>query len=226
VGPSAACRGIQFHSSPNGGNGPGHQQFDVHVHDNYVHDIRCDGINFATVDPSKGTIEAYNNLIVNAGSGPDPSDGPADYAGIYFAQILNAGSACSGSCNAQVYNNTFYKNGQGGSSGNGQSDISGNSGPVKPVITNNIFYAAGEAYLSVGTISCANNDFFGNGGVPSGCTASISADPKFVTNFTNFNLQSGSPCIGTGGTPQAVLDILGNVRTTPPSMGAYLHVGP
>lgn len=213
VGPSGACRGIQFHSSPNGGDGPGHQQFDIHVHDNYVHDIRCDGINFATVDPSQGVVEAYNNVITNAGSGPDPADGPADYAGIYFAQILNAGKACALNCNAQVYNNTFYKNGQGGSSGNGQSDISANSGPVVPVIKNNIFYASGESYLSVGTITCSNDLFFGNGGIPSSCTASLNVDPKFVSNFTDFHLQSTSPAINVGlASPCSVTDKDGIVR--------------
>lgn len=200
VGPSKACRGIQFHSSPTGsGAGNGHQQFDLSVHDNYIHDIRCDGLNFATVDPSKGKVEAYNNIIVNAGAGPDPNDGSADYAGVYFAQILNAGSACSGSCNALVYNNTFYNNGAGGAGGSGQAAVAMNSGPVKPVITNNIIYAnSGEAYFDVSTVTCSNNLFFGAGAAPSGCTSSLAVDPKFTANFTNFHPQSGSPAIDAG----------------------------
>ena len=98
-----------------------HEQYDLHVHNNYIHDIRCDGINFATVDPSKGTVEAYDNLIVHTGMGPDPADGPAVYSGIYFAQILNAGSACSTNCGALVYNNTLYNNGSGGTPQSGQA---------------------------------------------------------------------------------------------------------
>ncbi|PYU32843.1 MAG: hypothetical protein DMG28_10345, partial [Acidobacteria bacterium] len=65
------CRALQFHSSPNGA-GTGFNQFDLSVHDNLIHDARCDGINFATVDPSQGKVEAYNNVIYRAGLGPDP----------------------------------------------------------------------------------------------------------------------------------------------------------
>ena len=42
------CRAIQFHDS----GGP--NEFDLVVHDNVIHGTVCDGINFATVDPSQG----------------------------------------------------------------------------------------------------------------------------------------------------------------------------
>ena len=45
----------------------GRDQFDLHVHDNLIHGDSCNGINFATVDPSKGPVEAYNNVIYHIG---------------------------------------------------------------------------------------------------------------------------------------------------------------
>ena len=67
------CRALQFHSSPlctpscGAADTTGFNQFDLHVHDNLIHGDNCNGINFATVDPSKGPVEAYNNVIYNVG---------------------------------------------------------------------------------------------------------------------------------------------------------------
>jgi hypothetical protein len=65
------CRGIQFHDS----SGP--NEFDLLVHDNVIHGTVCDGLNFASVDPSQGSVIAYNNIIYDVGQGPDPADGTA-----------------------------------------------------------------------------------------------------------------------------------------------------
>jgi hypothetical protein len=80
------CRAIQFHDS----GGP--NEFDIVVHDNVIHGTVCDGLNFATVDPSQGAIVAYNNVIYDVGRGPDPADGSSSYACVYVANITNAGS--------------------------------------------------------------------------------------------------------------------------------------
>ena len=81
------CRGIQFHSSPLQGGGPndptGRNQYDLSVHDNTIHDTQCDGIIFATVDPSQGKVEAYNNVIYNAGKGPANPENSGNWACIY-----------------------------------------------------------------------------------------------------------------------------------------------
>src|SRR5690348_7279720 len=46
-----SCRAVQVHSSPLGGGGSGdptgHQQFDLSIHDNLIHNDPCDGINLA-----------------------------------------------------------------------------------------------------------------------------------------------------------------------------------
>ena len=62
--------------------------------------------------PSKGAVIAYNNVIYDVGTGPDPADGSSDYACIYVANTTNAGSAGSG--NVQLFNNTFYNCGPAG----------------------------------------------------------------------------------------------------------------
>ena len=117
---NATCRAIQFHSSPlcNPDCGPadttGFNQYDLVVHDNLIHGDVCDGINFATVDPSQGPVQAYNNVVYLTGQGPDPPDGSANYAGIYVAGTTNTGPDGTGT--VEVYNNTLYANGSLGGS--------------------------------------------------------------------------------------------------------------
>ena len=57
----------------------GQSQYDIVIHDNIIHDTQCDGIIFATVDPSKGKIEVYNNIIYNAGKGPNNPEGSGNW---------------------------------------------------------------------------------------------------------------------------------------------------
>jgi len=129
------CRGLQFHSSPLD-KGTGNNQFDLHVHDNIIHDVVCDGINFATIDPSKGPVEAYNNLIYNAGTGPDPMDGGADYACIYVQGGAEYGVPGSGT--VELYNNTLYDCGARGNTDSGGLSLSAGSPQQRVRIRNNI----------------------------------------------------------------------------------------
>jgi hypothetical protein len=93
---SGGCRAIQFYSTG------GSDQYDLHVYSNLIHDAICDGINFATVNPSLGTVEAYNNVVYHVGTGPDPADGSSNYS------CLLAGSSGTPSVPVMAYNNTFY----------------------------------------------------------------------------------------------------------------------
>jgi hypothetical protein len=129
------CRGLQFHSSPLDP-GTGRNLYDLNVHDNIIHDVVCDGINFATVDPSKGPVVAYNNLIYNVGTGPDPQDGGANYACIYVQGGANTGPPGSG--NVELYNNTLYNCGARGNSDSGGITVSAGSPAQKVILTNNI----------------------------------------------------------------------------------------
>ncbi len=203
------CRGIQFHDS----GGP--DNYDIIVHDNVIHGTTCDGLNFATVDPSQGPVEAYNNVIYQVGNGPDPADGSSNYAGIYVANITNAGSPGSG--NVEIYNNTLYDCGARGTSAGGA--IARGAGTIGIHMVDNVIVAANatEAYFSSDTdmsmISGSNNLFFGNGAAPAGLTASVAGDPKFVdTAMFNLRLQTGSAAVDQGIMTNAATDFDGNPR--------------
>ncbi len=184
---SGGCRAIQFYSTG------GSDQFDLHVYNNLVHDAICDGINFATVDPSKGTVEAYNNVVYHVGTGPDPSNGSSNYS------CVLAGSSGNPSAAVQIYNNTFYDCG-----GRQTTDAGAIAPDTALVARNNIVYQLpGESYInsSSGTSSLtgSNNIWYGSSGLPSTTTANITSNP-LLNNVSNseFNLMSGSPAIGHG----------------------------
>lgn len=196
-----ACRGIQFHSSPQGPTS-GFDMFDLHVHDNVIRNIHCDGINFATVDPSKGTVEAYNNVIYHVGTGTlTPAGDISDYTCINFPGILNNGPTPSAT--AQVYNNTCYDSGSAGGSTAGAFEFV-QSGTAKVNFVNNIIFSlSSEPYVSgistTSAITGSNNLFFGNGAAPSYLSANVTSDPKFVSAPTgDFHLLSGSAATDAG----------------------------
>jgi hypothetical protein len=220
------CRAIQFHDTG------GVNEFDLHVHDNIIHDTVCDGLNFATVDPSQGTVEAYNNVIYNVGLGPDPADGASDYAGIYVAGETDSGSAGSGT--VQVYGNTLYNCGAWTSSSDSGGVNNGGGNPALSVkLVDNLIVAAStmEAYVAkdaaVGLVTGNNNLLFGGGAVPSSLTATVSGDPKLSNPpMADFHLLSGSAAIGAGVMISDVTDLDGNLRPQNGSwdIGAYEFV--
>jgi hypothetical protein len=75
-----------------------------------------------------------------------------------------------------------------------------------------------------------NNMFFNNGANPCffdlgtsiGCTNSVFGDPLYVNEGSNFNLQPGSPAIGSASsTDVPSTDYAGNSRTPPYDIGAF-----
>jgi hypothetical protein len=210
------CRAIQFHDSA------GPNLHGLRVHDNLVHGTVCDGINFATVDPSQGTVEAYNNVVYDVGLGPDPGDGSSDYACIYVANITNQGDAGSGS--VHLYNNTLYNCGARKTSAAGA--IARATGPVGIQMDDNLVLAtSGESYFSGDGASVTgsyNLLFGGAGSPPSGLTGTVSADPLLVAPATHdFHLQATSPAIDHGVTTSAATDHDGNPRP----QGAAFDIG-
>ena len=104
------CRGVQVHSSPLGSGGPpdptGHDQYDISIHDNTIHDTQCDGMIVDTVDPSQGPVAIYNNVIYNAGTGPDNPEGTGGWNCINIPGSTANGPAGSGT--VEVFNNTLF----------------------------------------------------------------------------------------------------------------------
>ena len=214
------CRGIQFHST--GGN----NQFDLSVHDNLIHGQICDGINFATIDPSKGPVLAYNNIVYSVGLGPDPPDGESNYACIDSPGITNVGSPGTGT--AEVFNNTFYDCGPWGSSSASAASVAGaisiqSGSPAVRFRNNLIVVKAGEVYVAPNTsaslISGSNNLFFGAGAAPAQFTASITGDPLFLNlPVLDFHINTASPARDAGVNTGITHDFAGNPR---PSGAAY-----
>ncbi len=104
------CRGVQVHSSPVGSGGShdptGHDQFNISIHDNTIHDTQCDGLIVDTVDPSQGPVTIYNNVIYNAGMGPDNPESTGGWNCINIPGSTENGPAGSGT--VEIFNNTLY----------------------------------------------------------------------------------------------------------------------
>src|SRR5437899_174607 len=196
------CRALQFHSSPNGA-GSGFNQFDLSVHDNLIHDARCDGINFATVDPTQGKVEAYNNIVYRAGLGPDPGGQLSNYSCIAVLGGTNAGPLPGLSAAVQISNNTLYDCGARRSLDSGGM-TTGTNGAIAVAMKNNIFFLLpGETYFTTSSnaanVTGSNNLFFGGGVLPKFLTGNVNADPKFANTATlNLRLVPGSPAIDAG----------------------------
>jgi hypothetical protein len=213
------CRGVQFYSSA------GNDMYDLHVHDNLIHDIVCDGINFSTVNPGTGVVEAFNNIEYKVGTGPDPSDGASNYT------CINTNSAHSPTVPAQIYNNVCMNAGR---VGNGDPTSNGGFSPYIPTVfknnliiqTNNEPYFTQDAGCS-GIAGSQNNDFYGNGPAPvcTGMTGSLNVNPQVVSTSTpDFHLTSSSPLINAGVTISTLaFDHDGITRPQGPAydIGAY-----
>lgn len=249
------CRGIQTHSSttstfPNSGQ----SQYDIHIHDNIIHDTSCDAIVLDTVDPSKGTVEVFNNAIWNAGMGPATLEGGGDWSCIYVPGETKAGSLGTGDVN--VYNNTMYNCGQFGGKNapwsNAQAGVSngGNDPKLNINMQNNIIYQVANGNASYpeyywlnppsnpAGIHGANNLMYGIGAPPvsADLTGTVNSDPKLVSTDTHMcpnncatNLQlstTTSPANGAGATtlPTPERDLNGIARPPRPSIGAYEYV--
>lgn len=205
------CRAIQFHSSPlcNPGCGSsdetGRDQYDLHVHDNLIHGDNCNGINFATVDPSKGPVEAYNNVIYHVGL-RDPLSAGGAFSCIYVAGITNRGHEGTGT--VEIFNNTLYDCGANSSrnSDGSRGAFSVGGGPTSLVmrLRNNVVYQLpGEFYIdgSKAQITGDKNLWFGGGTVPDQTTNNLSSDPQFMNlGSFDFRLQVGSPARESGNT--------------------------
>ena len=205
------CRAVQFHSSPlcrpgcGSSDETGRDQYDLHVHDNLIHGDSCNGINFATVDPSKGLVEAYNNVIYHVGVA-DPKDGGGAFSCIYVAGITNHGGAGTGT--VEVFNNTLYDCGANHSrnadGSRGACSVGGGPAGLTVRLRNNIVYQLpGEVYIdgSKAQITGEKTLWFGAGNGPAQTQGNINADPQFVDlGKFDFHLRGSSPARDAGAT--------------------------
>lgn len=244
------CRGIQTHSSPTSDPNSGQNQYDIHIHDNIIHDTSCDAIVLDTIDPSRGTVEVYNNVIWNAGMGPATLEGGGNWACIYVPGETKKAPLGSGDVN--VYNNTLYNCGQFGGKNApweyAQAAISngGNDPNLRINMQNNIIYQVPNGNASFperywlnlrpnpAGVHGTHNLMYGIGAPPESpqVTGTVSKDPGLVNTSTkscpascstNLHLSPTSPAKGAGSTtaPKPSHDLNGTPRPAPPSIGAY-----
>jgi len=207
------CRSIMFHATT-GGN-----QYDLHVHDNNITGGYCDGIQLASVDPSLGTVEIYNNVVAHVATAANPY-GVANEAGI----AINSDPPASTSGTVQIYNNTVVDA--------GAYTIGNQNGCFGVVyagaginLTNNICVqpSAAQPYIEPKSqgVTGTNNLWSGAGAAPSFDSRPVTTAASFVS-ATNFALQSSSAGKSAGtASKTSPVDIIGNQRGTTPSMGAY-----
>lgn len=209
---SGGCRAIQFYSTG------GADQYDLHVFNNLVHDAICDGINFATVNPDQGVVEAYNNVVYHVGTGPDPANGSSNYS------CILAGSGGNPKGAVKIYNNTLYD------CGGRRTTDSGAIAPDTPVsaVANIVYQLSGESFVNPSSgssvLSGSSNIWYGVNGAPAGTSGNITANPLLVNpGAFNFGLQATSPAVKAAPNMGLVMDFAGYPRSGSFDIGARAY---
>ncbi|HNY40839.1 MAG TPA: choice-of-anchor Q domain-containing protein [Bryobacteraceae bacterium] len=206
------CRGLHVHSSPLFSGGPsdktGHNMYDIQIHDNVIHDTQCDGIILATVDPSRGPVKLFNNVIYNAGRGPNTPEQSGNFSCLAIPGSTNNGEPGGGT--VEIHHNTFFRCGTHPNppwTGAVSAIGFGNGNPrLSLLLRNNIFVQPPSVPYLVyggdgGGIRGSNNLFFGGPSMPrlTGLRNSLSSDPRFVNpQAADFHLGGSSAAIGAG----------------------------
>jgi IPT/TIG domain len=188
------------------------------IHDNVIVNQRGDGIMLGYYVTGDNWV--YNNLVINAGLGPEWSDDPSYHTGIR----INTGHEAVSQTGVYIYNNTLYGNGWSGAvvpeeSGGVLFDPGALERSTTVEFNNNIIYSTGEPYLAGESAALPIGDhrtcWYGMGASPAWDTSAINLDPNFVgAGVFNFQLQNGSPCIDAGKNVATVVsrDLYGVLR--------------
>lgn len=220
------CRGIQFYSTPLGSGGSsdptGRNLHGIRVHDNVIHDTQCDGLILATVDPSLGPVEVFNNVIFNAGTGPNNPERTGAWTCINVPGSTANGAQGGGT--VEVFHNTLVNCGSFSTppylNSRGAVENGGNNPALKIRLRNNIIAQnVSSPYLvALGTADAiygSNNLFFGNGTAPSSglLTRSVGADPQLRPCVASeWCLSSASPARNAGVQTNVLRDLQGAPR--------------
>ena len=233
------CRGIQINST-NIAPGTGNSQYNIRIHDNLIDGTQCDGIVLSTVDPGRGPIEIFNNVIVDAGRGPATPEGGGNFACIYTAGFTNAGPPGGGT--VEIFHNTLADCGgfNASASSSGGVMLVERIAALRVRLRNNIVFNRRSPYWGVFgadgracNTTCqnllgTNNLFFGVGAPASNpaFTATLNADPLFV-NFDrrDFRLRVNSPARAAGVNTGSRTDREGTIRTNVIDIGAFQSSG-
>jgi hypothetical protein len=174
-----------------------------HVDHNVIINQRGDGILLGALVTGENWV--YDNLILNAGLGPEPTDQPTPHTCI---DIRGGYEKLDKAMNIMhVYNNTMFNCGFN----SGNKDTGGfllvNTRLYTMDIHNNIVYQTNSnlPYIDPYTDSISkdpaqwsHNLWFGSGRAPSFDSNNLNANPQFVNPGTNFHLQTISPAIDSG----------------------------
>ncbi|MBN1139777.1 MAG: right-handed parallel beta-helix repeat-containing protein [Anaerolineae bacterium] len=195
------------------------------IHDNVIVNQRGDGILLGYYVTGDNWV--YNNLVVNAGLGPEWGAG-GDDASSHTGLRLASGHEEVTPTRLYVYNNTLYGNGWSGATWPGQTgsvliDQGVLDRSTRVYFSNNILYSTGEPYIAGESVALPAGDYrncwYGDGPAPAWDTTAINDDPDFVNAaILNFQLQppvgAGSPCLDAGKNVSLVVarDLLGVPR--------------
>lgn len=183
------CRSIMFQTAT------GENLHDLHVHDNVITGGYCDGIDFASVNPSAGIVEAYNNTLSSIALSSTPF-GTVDEVGIVAMTNPAPTASSNASGTVSVRNNALSDAGQSlsqnGCFGVTPSAASGATlHSVNMVLTNNTCTqtSASEPYILAGSASItgSQNLWTGAGAAPAFDAirvTGISATPDFSSPLT------------------------------------------
>lgn len=169
-----SCRGVQFYSTS------GSPQYDLSVHDNVIHGQECDGINFSTIDATRGPVTAYNNLVYHVGLG-GATDGLPNYA-----CIASLGYGASGGSISWTDNTVADCGPAGGSTAGAFTAQTGS--PTVVTRGNLVIQNPGEVLYSPDS----NSSLF----TSSNNVVSLKG-PSGIVDST-YHLVSGSPAVGAG----------------------------
>jgi hypothetical protein len=248
AGATGGCaqNGIQINYYAGGSIGYGN----LSVHDNDVSYANGAGINMATLDPGRGPIKVYNNVIHHTGLRP-ASDNASFFTCLAFPGYSPSASAGT----VDVFNNTCWDTSANLNNSNMYDStscavyVSASGGQTNLTVNlvNNIFAQPSYAYTSNANVYLCgsgtsqitgSNNLFYSGATPKGTSPASSltslavpTTPLFTSAttpgpWTDLKLQSSSPVIKAGSTSlYPAIDFAGNSRPSPPTIGALEYGG-